>query len=140
MLLNCGLSPAATPNAIYDAESGWLTGVSNTMQYSIDMGKTWVFAGGTSVLLNVTGETETEIWVKDLGNASLAPSGVQTIKVQKPIPPEKEEGPTNQPLENPPKSASSILPIVCGAIAIGAALAAPLIGVRYAKKKKRKTH
>lgn len=127
---------AATPNAIYDAESGWLTGVSNTMQYSIDMGKTWIFAGGTSVLLNVTDETETEIWVKDLGNASLAPSGVQTIKVQKPTPPEKEEGPTNQPLENPPKSASPILPILCGVVAIGAAIAATLVGVRYAKKKK----
>ena len=130
------LSPAATPNAIYDAESGWLTGVSNTMQYSIDMGKTWIFAGGTSVLLNVTDETETEIWVKDLGNASLAPSSVQTIKVQKETPPEKEEGTTNPPLENPPKSASPILPIICGVVAIGAAIAATLFGVRYAKKKK----
>lgn len=131
---------AATPNAIYDAESGWLTGVSGTMQYSLDMGKTWVFAGGTSVLLNVTDETASEIWVKDVGTTATAPSKIQIIKVEKQSPPKTDEAPSTESTQSTPKSENPILPIVCGAIAIGAALAATLIGVRYAKKKKRKTH
>jgi len=75
------LPQAATPTAVLDKTSGWLTGMSETMQYSIDGGKTWVFAGGTSVLLNLDGINATEIWVKDIGTSTSAPSAIQSISL-----------------------------------------------------------
>ena len=69
------LPKAATPAATY--ADGWLTGVSNTMQYSLDGGATWKFCGGTSVQL---GEVSDSILVKDIGTHETAPSDIQTIK------------------------------------------------------------
>ncbi len=73
------LEIAATPTALLDATTGWLTNVSNSMQYSLDGGKTWTFAGGTSVLINLDRVTATEILVKDLGSAATATSDIQSI-------------------------------------------------------------
>ena len=144
------LPNAATPSATFDAATGWLSGVSNTMQYSLDRGETWTFAGGSNVLLNITDKTAIEIWVKDIGNASLAPSDIQKIEWQKSdtndfleeekeVEDEKEEE-TIEPIEHPQKSNNPMLPIICGSVVIGAALAATLIGVHSAKKKKHQTH
>ena len=67
------LPKAATPTATY--ADGRLTGVSNTMQYSLDGGATWKFCGGTSVEI---GEAD-EIIVKDIGTHEYSPSNVQII-------------------------------------------------------------
>ena len=68
------LPKAATPTASYS--DGWLTGVSNTMMYSLDGGTTWKFCGGTSVQI---GDGFYEILVKDMGTHEYAPSSVQII-------------------------------------------------------------
>ena len=83
---------APTPTAVWDEATGWLTNVSNSMQYSLDGGKTWTFAGGTSVQLDFDGITATEIWVKDMGTATTAPSDVQKILLaqEEPTPPVDE--------------------------------------------------
>lgn len=85
---------AAPPTARFDAASGWLTGVSPTMQYSLDGGKTWTFAGGTSVLIDLDKITATEILVKDIGTAETAPSALQSIAYEK-------EEPTTPPADEP---------------------------------------
>lgn len=148
------LPNAATPSATFDAASGWLSGVSNTMQYSLDCGETWTFAGGSDVLLNITDQTAIEIWVKDIGTASLAPSDIQKIEWQKSDMndfeeeeeeeekevEDKNEEESIEPIEHPQKTNRPIIPIICGAVVIGAILAATLIGVHSVKKKKRQTH
>ena len=68
------LEKAATPMAAY--ADGWLTGVSSTMKYSLDGGKSWKFCGGNSVQI---GEGFYEILVKDIGTHESAPSNVQII-------------------------------------------------------------
>ncbi|MBQ1933498.1 MAG: exo-alpha-sialidase, partial [Clostridia bacterium] len=68
------LPVAATPTSTY--ENGWLNGVSGTLMYSLDGGKSWSFCGGSSV--NV-GEVDGDILVKDIGTHEYAPSGVQTV-------------------------------------------------------------
>ena len=70
------LPKATTPAASYDGETGWLTGVSSDMTYSLDGGRTWKFCGGTSVLI---GKYVDEILVKDIGTDKTAPSDIQTI-------------------------------------------------------------
>ena len=97
---------AATPTAIFENTSGWLTGMSNTMQYSLDGGKTWTFAGGTSVLINLDRIDATEILVKDIGTATTAPSVIQSILLV------QEEEPSNPPTEetttSTPKDETSV--------------------------------
>ena len=83
---------AATPTALLDAATGWLTNVSNSMQYSLDGGKTWTFAGGTSVLINLDQITATAILVKDVGSATTAPSDIQSI----PLPSKESSTPSSK--------------------------------------------
>jgi hypothetical protein len=95
------LPRALTPAAVLDTTSGWLTGVSETMQYSLDGGMTWTFAGGTSVLLDLDTINATEIWVKDIGTATTAPSEVQIIPTGKENPPvESPETPDEDESQN----------------------------------------
>ena len=68
------LPTAATPNATYS--NGWLTGVTANMKYSLDGGVTWFFCGGTSVQI---GDVVGTIMIKDIGTATIAPSGTQII-------------------------------------------------------------
>ncbi len=75
------LTCAPTPNAAFDKSSGWLTGVSKTMQYSLDGGNTWYFAGGTTVLLDMDKITSSELLVKDIGDQSYSPSEIQIITI-----------------------------------------------------------
>ena len=76
------LPQAATPACVYDVDSGWLTGTTADMLYSIDGGKTWTFAGGTSVLIDPARLNQKDgILVKDNGTASTAPSEIQAIEV-----------------------------------------------------------
>ena len=70
------LPKALTPTASYDRASGWMTGVSSSMTYSLDGGASWRFCGGSSVLV---GEVTGEILVRDIGNGSFAPSDVQIL-------------------------------------------------------------
>ena len=67
--------------------------MSNSMQYSLDGGKTWTFAGGTNVLINLDRVTATEILVKDLGSAATAPSDIQSIPLtrEKPSTPSSKD-------------------------------------------------
>ena len=132
---------AATPSAVFDQTSGWLTGVSETMQYSLDDGKTWVFAGGTSVQIDPAKITADEILVKDIGTFDTAPSEIQSIPLQ------KEEEKENEPsLPNPPADTVEQNPqksIGAGAIAaivIGSVLAVGAIGCAcyFLLKKKKK--
>ena len=67
-------SMVATPSATYS--DGWLTGVSNTMQYSLDGGMTWKFCGGSSVEIGDVAS----LMVKDVGTHETAPSDIQTVK------------------------------------------------------------
>ncbi|MBR5120545.1 MAG: exo-alpha-sialidase [Clostridia bacterium] len=155
---------APTPTAVWDEATGWLTNVSNSMQYSLDGGKTWSFAGGTSVQIELNGMAATEIWVKDMGTATTAPSDVQKILLaqEEPTPPPvdepeisspeeetstpeeevstPEENPTlpNDSLEQSKKHTTNIGTVA--AIVIGAIIAVGAIGiVTYALiKKKRK--
>ena len=134
------------------------------MQYSLDGGKTWTFAGGTSVQIELNGMAATEIWVKDMGTATTAPSDVQKILLaqEEPTPPSvdepeisspeeetstpeeevstPEENPTvpNNPVEQNKKPTTNIGTIA--AIVIGTVVAVGAIGiVTYALiKKKRK--
>ena len=138
---------AATPTAVLDTVSGWLTGVSSTMQYSIDGGATWHFAGGTSVLLDLNSITAKEILLKDLGSSLQAPSEIQTIKIseQTPTLPEEEENndintENNHHTATPAKP---IVPILIGATAVGIAAAVAIVAIRFArgaKKKKDQNH
>ena len=125
------LPNAMTPVAVLDQTSGWLTGVSETMQYSLDGGKTWVFAGGTSVLLDLAKINATEILIKDIGTADTAPSEVQSIAIQKdaPITPPQSEpsapsDPTNTPDQNkkPTLGAGAIAAIVIGSVLVVGAI------------------
>lgn len=68
------LPRAATPTATY--ADGWLAGVSNTIQYSLDGGMTWKFCGGTSVQIGDVAS----LMVKDIGTHETAPSDIQTVK------------------------------------------------------------
>jgi hypothetical protein len=71
------------------------------MQYSLDGGMTWTFAGGTSVLLDLDTINATEIWVKDIGTATTAPSDVQIIPTGKENPPvESPETPDEDESQN----------------------------------------
>ena len=88
------LLPAAPPTAVWDETTGWLTNVKNSMQYSLDGGKTWVFAGGTSVLIDIDGMTATEILIQDVGTATTAPSSIQKILLT-------QEEPSNPPVDDP---------------------------------------
>lgn len=92
---------AATPTAVWDETTGWLTNVSNSMQYSLDGGKTWTFAGGTSMQLDLDEISATEIWVKDMGTATTAPSDVQKILLaqEEPTPPPVDEPEISTPEE-----------------------------------------
>ena len=92
---------AATPTAVWDATTGWLTNVSNSMQYSLDGGRTWTFAGGTSVQLDLDGLSVTEIWIKDFGSATTAPSEIQKIVLvqEEPSEPPMEDITTSTPEE-----------------------------------------
>lgn len=125
------LPKAMTPAAVLDQTSGWLTGVSETMQYSLDGGKTWMFAGGTSVLLDLANMNATEILIKDIGTADTAPSEVQSIAIQKdaPITPPQNEpsapsDPTNIPDQNkkPTIGAGAIAAIVIGSVLVVGAI------------------
>ena len=148
---------APTPTAVWDETTGWLTNVSNSMQYSLDGGKTWTFAGGTSVQLDFDGITATEIWIKNMGSATTAPSDVQKILLaqEEPTPPPvvepeisspeeevstPEENPTqpNNSVEQNKKPTTNIGTIA--AITIGAFVAVEAIGfIAYILiKKKRK--
>ena len=121
------LPQALTPAAVLDQTSGWLTGVSETMQYSLDGGKTWVFAGGTSVLLDLDKITATEILIKNIGTAVTAPSEVQSIAIERDAsttPPQDEPSvpsdPTNAPVQNkkPTVGAGAIATIVIGSVLV----------------------
>ena len=132
---------AATPSAVFDQTSGWLTGVSETMQYSLDDGKTWVFAGGTSVQIDPAKITADEILVKDIGTFDTAPSEIQSIPLQKEEEKENEPSIPNPPLDtveqNPQKSIGSG---AIAAIVIGSVLAVGAIGCAFyflLKKKKK---
>ena len=125
------LPKAMTPAAVLDQTSGWLTGVSETMQYSLDGGKTWMFAGGTSVLLDLANMNGTEILIKDIGTADTAPSEVQSIAIQKdaPITPPQNEpsapsDPTDIPDQNkkPTIGAGAIAAIVIGSVLVVGAI------------------
>ena len=126
------LPSAATPAAVFNANNGWLTGLSNTMQYSLDNGNTWIFAGGTDVLLDLD-STMREIWIRDLGTASNAPSEIQKIEVSyhSPTVPENN-GDTLKP-------AKPILPIILGVVAAGLTAAAiAFVAIRSLRKTKKK--
>ena len=131
---------AATPTAVLDEESGWLTGLSDTMQYSLDGGKTWVFAGGNRVLLNLETVSANEIFIKDIGTAQTAPSNAQSIPLaRKDTEQQTPETPTTPDIpENPTvqdkQTTNSIGKIA--AIAIGCALAVGLITFIIIKRKK----
>ena len=105
---------ATTPAAVFDKTSGWLTGMSETMQYSLDGGKTWTFAGGTSVLIDVDRITATEILVKDIGTATSAPSKVQNISLA------QGEEPSDSTSQNrkPTIDAGAIAAIVIGSVIV----------------------
>ena len=95
------LPKALTPAAVLDTTSGWLTGLCETMQYSLDGGITWTFAGGTRVLLDLDTINSIEIWVKDIGTATAAPSEVQIIPTGKEKPPvESPETPDEDKSQN----------------------------------------
>ena len=129
-----------TPTAILNEESGWLTGLSDTMQYSLDGGKTWTFAGGNRVLLNLETVSASEILIKDIGTAETAPSEVQSIPLSQkdtdqqtpeiPTMPDTPETPTVQD-KQPTNSIGKI-----AAIAIGCVLAVGLITFIIIKKKR----
>ena len=68
------LPKAATPTATY--ADGWLNGVSDTIQYSLNGGETWKFCGGTSVQIGDVAS----LMVKDIGTHETAPSDIQTVK------------------------------------------------------------
>ena len=127
---------ANTPTAVFDKASGWLSGVSNTMQYSLDGGKTWIFAGGSSVLLDLNKITANELLIKDIGDALHAPSITQSIRLEE----ETAESTLENTPENTPKSIkptnnmAKIATIVIGSmLAIGTACV-----VFYVIKRKRK--
>ena len=105
------LPQAATPTAVLDKTSGWLTGMSETMQYSLDGGKTWVFAGGTSVLLNLDKIKATEILIKDIGTSSFAPSDIQSISLI-------QEGESPEQNTKPTLGAGTIAAIVIGSVVV----------------------
>ena len=84
---------ATTPTAVWNETTGWLTNVKSSMQYSLDGGKTWTFAGGTSVQLDIDGISVTEIWIKDIGNTTTAPSEIQKIVLV-------QEEPSKPPMED----------------------------------------
>lgn len=143
------LPQAATPTAVLDKTSGWLTGMSETMQYSMDGGKTWVFAGGTSVLLNLDGINATEIWVKDIGTSTSAPSAIQSISLiqenEPNSPPagdssdsEEETSDSSNPSEQNKKpniGAGAIAAIVGGSVIV---IGAIVLGAYMLFKRKRK--
>ncbi len=138
------LPRAATPCAIFDRTSGWLTGVSETMQYSLDGGITWIFAGGTSVLLDLDKITATEILIKDIGSAVTAPSEVQSIELPQkedtPVPP--VETPSTPPSDSTEQNKKPTIPAgAIAAIVIGSILVAGAIGfISYTLfKRKRKS-
>lgn len=131
------LPKALTPAAVLDKSSGWLTGVSNTMQYSLDGGKTWTFAGGTSVLIGLEEVKATEILIKDIGTSVTAPSDIQSIAIEKnepttppvdepaiPSEPSVPADPSDPPAQNtanPPIGAGAIAALVIGsAVVVGA--------------------
>ena len=92
---------ATTPTAVWNETTGWLTNVTGSMQYSLDGGRTWTFAGGTSVQLDLDGLSVTEIWIKDIGNATTAPSEIQKIVLvqEEPSEPPMEDITTSTPEE-----------------------------------------
>lgn len=133
------LPKAMTPAAVLNKTSGWLTGVSETMQYSLDGGKTWVFAGGTSVQIDLAKIVADEILVKDIGTATTAPSAIQSISLQKQA--EKENEPTlpdspaapSEQNKKPTLGAGTISAIVIGSVVAAAAVSC---AVYYLIKKK----
>ncbi len=110
------LPKAATPTAVLDKVSDWLTGMSETMQYSLDGGKTWVFAGGTSVLLNLDKIKATEILIKDIGTSSFAPSDIQSISLI-------QEGESPEQNTKPTLGAGAIAALVIGSVVVAGAIA-----------------
>ena len=127
---------AATPTAVFDAESGWLTGLNKTMQYSLDGGVTWTFAGGTSVLLDLERITAAGILIKDIGTAETAPSEVQSVAVaqnEEVTPPADEPSAPSAPSDStdtqeqndkkPTIGAGGIAAIVIGSVAAAGAIA-----------------
>ena len=78
------LPKAETPAAVYDRSNGILSGVSDTMKYSTDGGRTWYFAGGTTVEIDPDAvDSEYGIDVMDIGTSDKAPSEVQNISDDK---------------------------------------------------------
>ncbi len=70
------LPKSKTPTAKYDHSTGVLSNISANTLYSLDEGKTWVFAGGSTVELD---KYLTKILIKDNGSATEAPSEIQTL-------------------------------------------------------------
>ena len=76
---------ASTPNASFTAmgsDSGKLTGVNSSMQYSTDGGKTWVTITGSEVSLNNLIGIK-DIRIKVYGTSDYYQSKVQTITITK---------------------------------------------------------
>lgn len=138
------LPQAITPAAVLDKTSGWLTGLGETMQYSLDGGITWTFAGGTSVLLDLAKINATKILIKDIGTAVTAPSEVQSIAIERdePVaPPQDEPSAPSDPAETPDPNkkptigAGAIAAIVIGSVIVAGAVA--FAAYYFCKKKSR---
>lgn len=80
-----GASPAATPEAVFDADgmdSGVLSNVASGMSYSLDGGETWTAITGTSVNIERGVSADMDILVRDNGDGrTTSASKTQTIDV-----------------------------------------------------------
>jgi len=74
---------AAAPNAVFNSTQNAITGVSGTMEYSLNNGATWVSASGTTIPRSVFGSAETTVMVRVKATTAAPSSAIKNVEVPK---------------------------------------------------------